>query len=345
MRHIGCIVISLWVLAGSAFAQTPADPYLTPERQQFFIAVQRLLFDDRFAQADSVIAAYRHSSPLDPAGILFQAGSLVTQMTDREEEITPDLFKALIDSCLEMTDDVQDLDSPREQAWRFLIRGHAHAYRSIYSSHFGSFTAAIDHGFDAKGEYQNGLKADSTLYDLYFGLGSYHYWKSAKAGFLRWIGIFNNDKAKGIRELQLAADSSLVSREAATNALIWVYFDNNEFDSAKQLVDSAMLRYPNGKAFLWPLAKAQYELKDYAAALATYRELRLRLEQQPGNFYNLIECDYYLTKCHDRLKQDDQAISAARQFVEYYGELTKTVLDRQRSNLSYLRKIATRKNG
>ncbi|HQX83530.1 MAG TPA: hypothetical protein PKW63_17310, partial [Vicinamibacterales bacterium] len=75
-----------------------------------------------------------------------------------------------------------------------------------------------------------------------------------KAGFLRWIGIFNNDKAKGIRELKLAADSSLVSREAATNALIWVYFDNNQFDGAKQLVDSAMLRYPNGKAFLWPLA-------------------------------------------------------------------------------------------
>ncbi len=345
MRHIGSLVTFLWLIAGAVYAQPADDPYLTPARQQFLVSVQRLLFDDRFVEADSVIAEYRQTSPLDPTGLLFQAGSLVTQMTDREEEITPDLFKALIDSCHELTDDILDLGTPREQAWRYLIRGHAHAYRSIYSSHFGSFTAAIDNGFDAKGEYQRGLKADSTLYDLYFGLGSYHYWKSAKAGFLRWIGIFNNDKDKGIRELRLAADSSLVSREAATNALIWVYFDNDQFADAKSLVDSAMHRYPNGKAFLWPLAKAQYEKKEFADASTTFAELRRRLTNQPGNYYNLIECDYYLTKCHDRLKQDDLAASAARQFVEYYDRLTHEVLERQRANLTYLKKIANRKNG
>ncbi len=345
MRHIGRLVTFVCLLTGMAHAQSLSDPYLTDDRKQFLTTVQQLLFDDRFAEADSVIAAYRQSAPHDPTGILFQAGSLVTQMTDREEEITPDLFKALIDSCLDLTKDILDLGTPREQAWRYLIRGHAHAYRSIYSSHFGSFTAAIDHGFDAKGEYQRGLKADSTLYDLYFGLGSYHYWKSAKAGFLRWIGIFSNDKEKGIRELRLAADSSLVSREAATNALIWVYFDKDQFEDAKLLVDSAMHRYPNGKAFLWPLAKAQYEKKEFAAASTTFAELRRRLQQQPGNYYNLIECDYFLTQCHDRLKQDDLAKSTAQQFVEYYDRLTHEVLERQRGNLSYLKKVANRKNG
>lgn len=345
MRHIGSLVTFICLFAGISAAQPADDPYLTPARQHFLVAVQKLLFDNRFVEADSVIAAYRQSAPFDPTGILFQAGSLVTQMTDREEEISPDLFKALIDSCLKLTDDILDLGTPRERAWRYLIRGHAHAYRSIYSSHFGSFTAAIDHGFDAKGEYQRGLKADSTLYDLYFGLGSYHYWKSAKAGFLRWIGIFSNDKDKGIRELRLAADSSLVSREAATNALIWVYFDNDQFEEAKSLVDSAMHRYPNGKAFLWPLAKALYEKKEFAAASTTFAELRRRLTNQPGNYYNLIECDYYLTKCHDRLKQNDLAKSAAGQFVEYYDRLTHEVLERQRENLSYLKKVANRKNG
>lgn len=345
MRHIGCLVSLLCLNWGMALAQSPSDPYLTDDRRQFLVTVQQLLFDDRFTEADSLIAAYRQSAPLDPTGILFQAGSLVTQMTDREEEITPDNFKALIDSCLQLTDDNLDLGTPREQAWRFLIRGHAHAYRSIYSSHFGSFTSAIDHGFDAKGEYQRGLKADSTLYDLYFGLGSYHYWKSAKAGFLRWIGIFSNDKAKGIRELQLAADSSLVSREAAANALIWVYFDNDQFDQAKLLVDSAMHRYPAGKAFLWPLAKAQFDKKDYTAAVTTFRELRRRLQLQPGNYYNLIECDYYLTKCHDELDDAPEAQSAARQFVEYYEKLTSDILHRQHGNLSYLKKVAERRNG
>ena len=341
---MGSLVCFIWLLAACAVAQPSPDPYLTPERKTFLIDVQQLLFDDQFAAADSLITAYRHAYPLDPAGILFAAGSLITQMTDREEEIRPDEFKALIDSCLEMTEPMLRSASPRERAWLYLIRGHAHAYRSLYSSRFGSFTAAIDHGFDAKSEYERGLKADSTLYDLYFGLGSYHYWKSAKAGFLRWIGLFRNDKAKGIRELQLAADSSLVSREAAHNGLIWVYFDNDDFDLAKQLVDSALVRYPNGKSFLWPLAQAQYERKGYFAALGSYGELRRRLELQPGNYYNLIECDYYLTKCHAQLDQDDQAKLAAMKFAEYYSGLTHTVRERQQSNLSYLKKAANRVN-
>ncbi len=345
MRHIGCFVLFLCLTGSQAFGQPAPDRYLTPERKQFLISVQQKLFDDRFVEADSIIAAYRQLNPVDPTGILFQAGSLVTQMTDREEEISPDLFKALIDSCLDLTEPMLALATPREQAWLHLIRGHAHAYRSIYSSHFGSFAVAIDHGFDAKGEYQEGIKADSTLYDLYFGLGSYHYWKSAKAGFLRWIGIFSNDKAKGIRELKLAADSSLVSREAATNALIWVYFDNDQFDEARALVDSAMLRYPNGKAFLWPLAKALYEQDEYASALTTFQELRRRLALQPGNYYNLIECDYYLTRCHEQLSQKELASATAERFVEYYSELTKAVQDRQKKNLSYLKKMADRKNG
>lgn len=339
---MGSFVCLVWLLASHAGAQPPSDPFLTNERKRFLLEVQRLLFDDQFHAADSLISKYRSTDTNDPTGLLFAAGSLMTQMTDREEEITPDLFKSLVDSCLDITKPMLEVATPREQAWLHLIRGHAHAYRSLYSSRFGSFTAAIDHGFDAKGEYERGLKADSTLYDLHFGLGSFHYWKSAKAGFLRWIGLFRNDKAKGIRELQLAADSSLVSREAARNALIWVYFDNDKFEQAHELVDSALTQYPNGRTFLWPLAQAQYERKEYLAAITTYGELRRRLERQPGNYYNLIECDYYLTKCHAELDQEDQAKLAAMKFAEYYAELTKSVRERQNGNLSYLKKVAKR---
>lgn len=340
---MGSLVCFIWLLAACAVAQPSPDPYLTPDRKAFLVKVQQLLFDDRFASADSLIAAFRQTHPLDPAGYLFAAGSLLSQMTDREEEIQPDEFKALIDGCLDMTEPMLRSASSRERAWLYLIRGHAHAYRSLYSSRFGSFTAAIDHGFDAKSEYERGLKADSTLYDLYFGLGSYHYWKSAKAGFLRWIGLFRNDKAKGIRELQLAADSSLISREAARNGLIWVYFDNDDFALAQEIVDSAFVHYPNGKSFLWPLAQAQFERKYYIGALRSYSALRRRLEMQHGNYYNLIECDYYLTKCHAELDQAEQAKLAASKFVEYYSGLTRTVRERQQSNLSYLKKVADRK--
>ena len=92
---------------------------------------------------------------------------------------------------------------------RSLYLGHQAAYRSLYEARFGSRFSALTYGLKAKGFYRDGLAADSALYDLYLGLGSYHYWKSAKAGILRTAGIFNDDKEKGISEIRKAIDSSL----------------------------------------------------------------------------------------------------------------------------------------
>ena len=179
------------------------------------------------------------------------------------------------------------------------------------------------------------------FFDIYAGLGSFHYWKSAKAGFLRWLGIFRNDKAKGIAELKRAAEESLISGEAARNSLIWVYFDSRKFDSAEALVRQAMTRYPEGKSFLWPLAQSFYDREQYQNAIEIYQEIRARIMAQPGNYYNFIECDYYIAICHDRLDEEAKAIEAARNLQEYYDAIPRQTRKRQQSKLGYLKRLAS----
>ncbi len=184
------------------------------------------------------------------------------------------------------------------------------------------------------------MREDSTLTDLYFGLGSYHYWKSAKAGILRWIGIFHNDKDRGIAELWNASKTSEISCDAAHSALIWVYFDNDRYDSAVQMVGEVKQRFPHGKSFLWPLAQGHFQKKRYAEAISVYEDIRERIWNHPGNYYNLIECDYQIVQSYDRLGNKSDAKSLAQRVAGYYDGISKEVRRRQQSKLGYLKRVA-----
>ena len=170
------------------------------------------------------------------------------------------------------------------------------------------------------------------------------YWKSAKAGMLSWVGIFRNERDKGIRELQRAADSSLIHRDFARSALVWIRLDQKEYDSAIALAEDLHERFPDGKTFLWPIAQAHFADGDYASARDIYLQLRERFDSSPGNYYNLIECDYFIVQCYNWESRTSDAREYAASAVSSYDDLIPTeTRRRQSSKLSYLKRIAQRR--
>ena len=335
-------IITWWAFIAliPVLAVGETDPYMDSAKAASLVNIQKLLLNDRFDVADSAISAFVRNNPNDPAGYLSRASLMMARMSDQEENLFPVEFPAELDT-VEMLAKQADSGSSRNRAWMHLWLGHAKANGSVHASRFGSFTSAIGEGLAAKKEYEKGIDDDSTLSDLYFGLGSYHYWKSAKAGILRWLGIFHNDKSRGIAELKRAATSSEISREAAQSALIWIYFDCGLEDSAAAIVQQQALAYPEGKSFLWPLAKSLFDHERYAEAIEVFSTLRQRIASSPGNYYNLIECDYSITQANDHLGDKSAAGVASARLCEYVENLSKETRRRQQGKLGYLeRKIA-----
>jgi hypothetical protein len=342
MKSPTALVLLWFALFAFCPIHSAANTYLNSDKIEILIEGQSLLFNDHFDAVDSLYDVYISDYPGDPAGYLFKAAALMGEMADREENLYPDTFKTLLDSVETLIAQQLDSCSSETGAWMYLYSGHARAYRSLWESRFGSFISAVKNGFAARSEYDKGFKADSTLYDLYLGLGSYHYWKSAKGGLLRFFRILKNERDKGLRELHLAADSSLLSQELARSALIWVLLDKKEYDSVISIASDFVSKYPDGKSFLWPLATACYKDKNYKRALATYQKLRERLETTPGNLYNLIECDYYLCKCLEKLGRKNDARRQAQKSEEYHDSISKDIRKRQRKNIAYIRRLAHR---
>lgn len=326
------LILSIIIIASLANAY--------PDEHDLFLyqKIQRALFNDDFPVAYDLSDSLINSRPHDLSGHLFKAATYLAEMTYNEENLNHEqFFQRLntIDNLFKIN--IQTTDSTY-LAWQYLWRGHARAYLSLWESRFGSVTSAIKQGINARNDYQKGLEYDSSCYDLYGGLGMYHYWKSVKAGFLTSIGIFNDDAQRGIDELYLTLDSSRISRTTARNALIWIYLDQKKYDSVLIICDQLLAEYPNGTMYHWPTAQAFYEIKLYKGAIAVYETLRDIIVRHPGNYFNLIECDYQLIKCYNELGDYEGRDEVVKQFKDYYRLIELQTKNRQNSKIAYIKR-------
>lgn len=324
------------------FSPLFADPCFDSARASQVRQAQVLAFDERFISADSIYQQIIADNPDDPAGRLFRTGVLFAEMSDAEENLNEPLFMQLLDTVNILSERILDTCDNNTAAWMHLFRGHAKAYRALWESKFGSSLRALKLGLSTIDEYEAGLKRDSTVIDLYAGIGSYHYWKSAKAGVLRWFGIFRNEKDKGIAELCRAADSSLLHRDLARSALIWIWLDRKEYDSAVALAEDFARRYPEGNTFLWPIAQAQFRRANYGQAAGTFLRIRARLESSPGNYHNLIECDYHLAQCYTWLEENNLLETTEQNYLSYRERIPAPTKKRQRDKINFLNRMVRR---
>lgn len=285
---------------------------------------------------DSAAYSFEQISEIDstdPGFYLFSGLTMLSEMTDHEENIYGETFEDILDSVKLKANDYLDSCTARDSAMCYLYMGHAHAYKSLYYARFKSSYSALREGLKAKGDYQKGLKADSTLYDLHLGLGSYHYWKTVKAGLLRTFGIFANERNKGIEEIKLAADSALFSKAAAKSSLIWVMLNEKKYDSSLMLASQMYFKYPNSNSFVWPIAKAFYKQGNFEKSAEYYRKLFERFKNNPGNYYNLLESSYWLFKSYYKLDNKGQAF-IIREFADsVYNISPKSTKKKQRKHI------------
>ncbi len=302
------------------------------------ITGEELLLNAHWDDAFHVYESMQKEHETNPVGFLYLAGAMQSKMIAFEENIDEKRFISLLDSTIILCEKLLEDCSKRDSALCYLLLGHQNAYRAVWESRFGSNFSAISYGFKARDSYNDGIKADSTLIDLYFGLGSYHYWKTVKAGILTWTGIFKNDRKKGIDELSRAIDFSQFSQNTARSAMIWVYINEKEYDPAIVLAKEMFDKYPDGNFFLWPQAEIYYKQKKYPDAIKMYSKILDRLKTAPGNYFNIIETVYYLYQSYIKSDQKENAKKMLLYFDSIKDGFSKKTRRVQRRKISFLRR-------
>ncbi|MGB5107063.1 MAG: hypothetical protein WBP29_07380 [Candidatus Zixiibacteriota bacterium] len=297
---------------------------------------------EQFDSARNVFSDMIARDQSDHAAMLYLAGVDHAEMMDREDYARKDQFEASADAAIKMAE--RELAAGRDSAWAYLTIGNAHGYEASLEAKAGSWWTAMRRGLKAKGAYLNALKVDSQMYDAYLGLGTYHYWKSAKTEFINWLPFVGDRKNDGISELQLAVDSSLFSNHLALNSLIWIYLERKEPQSASDCAQRLSEKYPQSRLVKWGMAFSSYSAGHFHEAVQYFGDIITSLESDTSqNYFNLIECRFHRGKIF--LSVNDSA-AAKREFellVKYpvSGEVRKRQKDKLHEARDELNRMAT----
>ncbi len=145
---------------------------------------------------------------------------------------------------------------------------------------------------------------DSSLADVYLGLGGWEYMK----GHLPFMG---KDKEKGLSMIRKAIKGAKYVSLYSTLAYANICIREGDYDEAISFLESLLSTFPDSRTFTWPLLKAYYGKKEYRKSLKIVDRL---IAISEDNDYSRFEAYYYRAKILlelEMLKEASLAVESA----------------------------------
>ena len=296
---------------------------------------------ENYYLADSLAVEMQQKQPDHPIGYVMQAIMLQGEMLDYKHFDDENYFYRLLDSneikCKALIE-----DHPHDP-WPHYCLGLGHGSRAVYDARKGSWWSALRHGMKARNAFTQCIERDSTFYDAYVGLGSFHYWRTVKTRLINWLPLVQDDREEGIRELKTAAEKGRFSADFAHNALVWVLIDMKEFDSAESLAVEMHEKYSGGRKFLWGIAAARLAREDYdRAESACLQLLESTRNLHDDNGHNEIECMLNLAVIYHETLRYERCIAICESAESI--PLTDDVKKRLKDKLKEIDKLKKKAN-
>jgi tetratricopeptide (TPR) repeat protein len=300
-----------------SYAQRYLD-YQNPQIRRLILEGIDATFQEDYPLAQSRFETLIRMAPEDPAGYFFLAASYHAQMIDYESDFKEKDFHKNIEMAKKFAR--ERIKRDKKDAWAYLILGNTYGAKAVYDAARGKWWSGLNQGLSAKSALKQAIKHDPELYDAYVGLGSYHYWASVITKAFWWLPFLGDNREKGISQMKLAYEKSSFSSATAASGLIWIYIEEKEFDRAIGLAQKMQSKYPRGKSFLWAIAQAYYEKRDWHNALLRYQELSERLEKNhtsknPDQSYNQVECRFYIANSLFNLRRYGECVSVCEKIL------------------------------
>jgi len=230
LRKCNCINYRFFVLAAlclswCSFSFTTLSPQVSSEsldEQKNAIIKDglKLVYSARYEDA---IRQFRTIDAIDPEcseGLFFEAFVLELIMDIYRSQAFDDSLSAVLERALPRADAAV---SRNPTARNYMFLGGVYGVRGVRSGVLGNWWGAALDGRRAFKHMERAVEIDSTMYDTYYGIGSYHYWRSKK---LRRFIIFRflpDEREKGIKELKLSIERGIFAKTPGRNALFRIY--------------------------------------------------------------------------------------------------------------------------
>ena len=289
----------------------------------FFDAVSpgiNLVLHDRFKESLLLFERIQQTYPDHPAPHFFKAATYQSWMSSSRLNKFQEDFEKNIQLTIQKGN---ELLKQKNNPWILFYVGAAYGYQA-----FNEFRKHrwIDAYFDAKKgveSFREALEEDPKLFDVYLGLGSYHYWRTAKSQFLRLITFWVPDKRElGLRQLEFAFQHGAYAPDQAGYNLVAAYFDYGQYKKAMQILNRIIEKKKiAGVSDLYFKGRLLKEFERWSEAESVFRELLEHLEND--EFFSAgykAECLYWIAALLTKQKKRSEALEFANRALAQNGK-------------------------
>jgi hypothetical protein len=175
-------ILCLLLTSLPALAEVSTD---SPVVDSIILRGMQLVHNDSTMEAVEEFKKLIELFPEDPIGYFYVSASIQIMMDDFRNYSHMDQFNEHMDKAIQAAE--RKKKHGNLTAYDYLYFGGAVGYRGIHKALTGNWMGAFVDGLKGKGYLEDALKLDPELYDVYYGLGSYHFWKSLKAKIFWWL--------------------------------------------------------------------------------------------------------------------------------------------------------------
>lgn len=268
---------------------------------------------DRHAETipivDSLIKAHpNHLAPYFFKAAILQGWMSSFRINHFQNEVEENVQK-VIDIGNELLENGND-------PWVHFYLGGAYGYRGFARFSRYNFIGAYNDARRGINHFKEALKSDSTLYDVYLGLGSYFYWRTAKSKFLRLIAFWIPDKRElGLNQLEFTLKHGRYAVNETIYVLLASYYDAKRYTDALKLVNEVIetRNYAN-VSDLYFKGRLLINYQKWSEAEAIFTEILAKIKNHPYRSIGFeIECKYWIAKAHSERGNIEEALLLAKE--------------------------------
>lgn len=260
---------------------------MTPEQEQTVERGLDALYRSDYDGAERIFEEPMRKRPDDP---VLSLGYAAVQWWRMESDFalpgSSDEQKFLA-AAKQAVDVAKQAERGKDKAQAYLCLGAAYGLKGRWEASQRHWVAAYLDGRRAYRDEQKAIKLDGQLYDAYLGIGAFDYYVATLSRFIRAFSFAadGGNKAKGLAELQLAAERGHFSSVGAKMLLVGIYWTfEKKPQEAWKILDELHQRYPESPLIDSMRLLGLFHLKD-AAGLKRDAQIFLEKAQRDAPFF------------------------------------------------------------
>ncbi len=160
---------------------------------------------------------------------------------------------------------------------------------------------------------------DIPIYDAYLGLGSYHYWRTARSKFIRIIAFWMRDKRDfGLEQIQFSIDHGRYCPDESYLVLVTALLDYEQYDEALAVLDRFEETTENKvMSSLYLRGRLMVHYENWPEVKSIFEELLRRLESHRYTSIGYqVECKYWIALALHKETETQAALQLANAALE-----------------------------